>query len=226
MSRPKVKQLARLPYDTEDLKLILGSRLYTQKERPKGGAGDTAVWLPLLAMFTGARLEELGQLRLDDIKHYEGDDRYIEIGDLGEGQVVKTESSRRRVPIHSRLIDAGLLRYHKKLEEKEEALLFPLLKTDCKGSLTGNWSKWWGRYAREQIGIADERKVFHSFRHAFKDICREVGIFEEVHDALSGHVNGGVGWHYGSGRYLLKPLFEAMRRINYAGVEIPTIISA
>ncbi len=46
--------------------------------------------------------------------------------------------------------------------------MFPGLRPDKKGAVTGNWSKWWGRYAR-QSGITDRRKVFHSFRHTFKD---------------------------------------------------------
>ena len=38
----------------------------------KGGAGEAAYWLPLLALFTGARLEELAQLRVSDLASEEG----------------------------------------------------------------------------------------------------------------------------------------------------------
>jgi integrase len=53
---------------------------------------------------------------------------------------------------------------------------FPAIKAGRMGVLTGNWSKWWGRYMRNVIGIKDRRKVFHSFRHTFKDACREAGL--------------------------------------------------
>ena len=44
-----------------------------QKEgRPKGGAGEAAYWVPILAMFTGARLEELGQLMRVDVQSERG----------------------------------------------------------------------------------------------------------------------------------------------------------
>jgi integrase len=64
--------------------------------------------------------------------------------------------------------------------------LFPELRQDNKGVLTGNFSKWFGRYLRESVGIKDRRKTFHSFRHTFKDVCREAEVSQEVHDALTG----------------------------------------
>jgi integrase len=52
----------RLPYSSDDLKLIFK----TQR--------DTAAnhWLPWLALYTGARLEELGQLRKADVRIEDG----------------------------------------------------------------------------------------------------------------------------------------------------------
>jgi hypothetical protein len=58
---------ARLPYDVDALKAVFGSAIYTKGERPNRGAGEAAYWLPLLALYTGARLGELGQLRPKDI---------------------------------------------------------------------------------------------------------------------------------------------------------------
>jgi integrase len=43
-------------------------------------------------------------------------------------------------------------------------------------------------------------KTFHSFRHTFKRACREAGISEEIHHALTGHSGGGVGRSYGRER--------------------------
>jgi hypothetical protein len=60
--------------------------------------------------------------------------------------------------------------------------------------------------------------VFHSFRHTFKRMCRDAGIGEELHDALTGHSGGGVGRSYGGG-FGLKALAEAMR-----GIEVPEAV--
>lgn len=221
--QPKVQEVARLPYDAADLQKIFASPLYTRRARPKGGGGEAAVWLPLLALFTGARLEELGQLLVSDIQHHGDQEWYIQINDFAAGKRVKTSSSRRRVPLHPTLIKAGLIHYRDRLMKRGETRLFPALKEDCKGDLTGNWSKWWGRYARIHIDIQDERKVYHSFRHTFKDICRESGIHEDIHDAITGHAGGGVGRGYGDRQYPLKKLFEAIKKIEFSGLDIPVI---
>ena len=58
------------------------------------------------------------------------------------------------------------------------------------------------------------RIPFHSFRHAFKDACRRAKLSEEVHDALTGHTNGGVGRTYGLG-VPLAALADAVTKITY-----------
>jgi integrase len=222
--RAKTEEQTRLSFSVNDLSKIFSSGIYGQSDRPKGGGGEAAAWLPLLALFTGARLEELGQLRVSDVKQ-EKAGRYLFISDEGEGNRLKTESSRRRVPIHDVLISSGFLRFVQSVKTASgtEARLFPELSADTKGALTGNWSKWFGRYLRNNIGIKDARKVFHSFRHTFKDACREAGMNEEVHDALTGHAGSGVGRHYGSGQYPISRLIEAMARIHFEGFQAPVI---
>ena len=53
---------ARAPFDIRELRAIFGAPVFTKSERPKGGQGEAAFWLPLLALFTGARLSELDGL--------------------------------------------------------------------------------------------------------------------------------------------------------------------
>lgn len=233
--KPRVPKISRLPYSLEDMQRILSSPLYTKGERPRGGAGEAAVWLPLLGMFTGAREEELCQLMVDDIQKAPGLGYYLSIADLSEEQQVKTPQSRRRVPMHSGLVRAGLIRYVEKLRNEGVKRLFPHLKPDVQGKWSGNWSKWWGRYARQVIGITDRKKVFHSYRHSFTDACDLAGIEEKIQDILIGHVgqnrkqNHGKGQQrrgYGSLLYPLPPLFGAMRRITFPGVKIPRLMQA
>ncbi|WP_088561353.1 site-specific integrase [Arboricoccus pini] len=205
----------RLPFDADDLRTIFkGFPVFTQRERPKAGGGEAAYWLPLLALYTGARLEELGQALLSDVRTSPDGIPYLDINDDDPGKSLKTISSRRRIPLHPRLIELGFGTYADDLRSKGQVRLFPELQPDVFGKWTGNWSKWWGRYSR-QHGMTDPRKVFHSFRHAFKDACRDADIPREVHDALTGHSEGrNEGEGYGTG-FSLKRLHEAICKLSY-----------
>jgi integrase len=52
----------------------------------------------------------------------------------------------------------------------------------------------------------------HSWRHRFKDLCRDAGIEKAVAEALMGHAARDVGDRYGSG-YSLKTLAQAIEKI-------------
>lgn len=201
----------RLPYSTDDLNNIFSSPIYTQGLRPKSGAGEASYWIPLIALYTGARLNEIGQLTRGDIRQT-GDVWYFHISNEAEGSSVKTNSSKRDVPIHPELMRLGFLEYAQ--SHPEGSSIFPLLKGAKGRQLTYNFSKWWGRWARATLGITDSRKVFHSFRHAFKDACRNSGIPREIHDAFTGHVGSDVGSTYGVG-HSVKTLGEAMKSLKY-----------
>jgi integrase len=73
-------------------------------------------------------------------------------------------------------------------------------------------------------------KTFHSFRHTFKRACREAGLSEEIHHALTGHSGGGVGRAYGRERRAdgsldrgisLSRLEAEINRISYPGLSLP-----
>lgn len=228
--RDRIERTKRLPYDLGDLVKIFGAGTYTDGERFLGGGGEAAVWLPVLALYTGARLEELGQLLVADVCNEYGID-YLSITDLNPeadtGQVdkrLKNAASRRKLPMHPELIRIGFLRYVERLRKMEEPRLFPELRPDCHGKVTGNWSKWWSRFRRKKLGITSRLKPFHSFRHTFRDACRNAGLDEEVSDALMGHANGEkTGRRYGRG-YSVAKLREAISKISYPDLVIPVIV--
>jgi integrase len=107
----------------------------------------------------------------------------------------------------------GFLAFVEKQSVAGHSRLFPELRAGKYGLVTAQWSKWWGRHARE-LGVTDKRKTFHSFRHGFKDACRRAGLSEEVHDALTGHANGSVSRGYGLG-VPLTVLGEAVAKVSY-----------
>lgn len=57
----------RLPYGKRELEAIFSGPVHAEGKRPKGGAGEAAYWLPVLALYTGARLREAAaHIRLPD----------------------------------------------------------------------------------------------------------------------------------------------------------------
>ncbi|MBL5825312.1 site-specific integrase [Serratia fonticola] len=207
----------RLPFDEASLKKVFTSPVFNG-DRPKAGAGEASYWLPLLALYTGARLEEIGQLHPSDVHQetFQGGSAWvIEINDRQEGQHLKNASSRRRIPVHPELIKLGFIDFANKQKGDR---IFHQLKADVFGTLTGNWSKWFGRYLRNVCGVTDKRMVFHSFRHTFKDMCRLAGIDEAVHDALTGHSSSSVSRNYGGLNYPLGPLVDAVEKLSFQPV--------
>lgn len=212
-----------VPFSLDDLQSFFATPVYAERKRPKGGGGEAAYWLPIMALFSGARLEELAQLRGGDVKQESGPGFYFNITAEGEGNQLKTKSAYRRVPVHPELGALGFLAYLEACREAKHEFLFPDLKPDVQGKRSGNWSKRFGRYKRT-LGITDERKVFHSFRHGFVDACRAAGIQTEERDVLVGHANDSVAAEYGERRYPIAPLFDAIKRVKYPDLDLTRLL--
>jgi hypothetical protein len=58
----------RQPFSAADMASIFTTKVYTTNDRPRGGGGEAACWLPLIALFTGARQGEIAQLRVGDLR--------------------------------------------------------------------------------------------------------------------------------------------------------------
>lgn len=223
-NRIKVKEKIRskekrMPFDKSDLEKLFHSPLYTgcasEDKRHVTGDNfykDAKYWIPLLALYTGARIEELAQALFRDIKR-EGNVIYLDINPHGNSKKsVKTASSIRKVPLHKDVLNAGFIEYMAHLERSKAERLFPDLELASKNSYSQPVSKWFTRFRRE-IGITNPKKTFHSFRHTFKDMCREAGLSQEIHDALTGHGKATVSNSYGAG-FSLKVLNDAVQKIE------------
>ena len=73
--RLEEEQSEREPFDAHDLQAIFNAPLFTEHELPVGAKGDAGIWLPLLALYGGARQAEYAGLRVSDIR--EDDERAI-----------------------------------------------------------------------------------------------------------------------------------------------------
>lgn len=224
----KAGKNGRQPFDLAALSAIFSSPVYSEGARPVRLRGGAAYWLPLLALFTGARLEELGQLRPDDVRErayadHEGQERrawFIHIREDNEaGLKLKNANSERHIPVHSELVRLGFLAFVAAAREAGHQRLFPLLRPDKYGRLTAKWGEHWSVYRRNVCGVTDRRMVFHSFRHTFKDYARLAGIDEGIQRQLMGHSARDVADEYGSGHWDHQ-LVEAMSRYRVPGLRL------
>lgn len=220
----------RLPFELDELQAIFASPVYADGDRPKGGKGEASYWLPLLGLFTGARLEEIGQLRVSDVQLREYPDQdgamlagwFLHITEAtdnrGQANRIKNAASERVVPLHPELERLGFITYVEALAD-QQGRVFPELVPNIYGRLTAKWGEWFGPYLRKVCGVTDKRKVFHSFRHTFKDYTRRARIAEGVQRQLMGHAGKDVADDYGSG-YDLHSLAEAMATYRVPGLTI------
>lgn len=206
----------RKPYSQSQLKAIFSSPLYTGHEsgakRWKPGTQvvrDGKFWVPVIALFTGMRMGEIVQLQPSDLKREDG----VWFFDLaeGEGKTFKTKSSLRRIPIHSQLLRMGILGLGESAEGKDR--LFSDIEKGSDGYFSHNFSKFWGRYARN-AGFGAPSTSFHSFRHNFVDALRAVALPQYVNEALLGHAAITVHGSYGSTSGL-KQLRKGVDKVTY-----------
>jgi hypothetical protein len=81
------------PFEAHELQRLFASSVFTKGERPKGGQGDTAFWLPLLALFTGCRRSELTRRKVSDVSQVDGHWCLSIYSDRAAGQPLKTAGS-------------------------------------------------------------------------------------------------------------------------------------
>jgi integrase len=108
----------------------------------------------------------------------------------------------------------------KRQQEHGHEWLFDQLKPDKRKKRTAAFSKLFMRYLRKKLKITDRTRAFHSFRHGFKDACRDSSVPTPVHDAITGHVAEGSGKKYGGVEYPFDALYQEMQRVRYAGLDL------
>lgn len=197
---------ARLSFDRTDLQVLLNLDTLRQESRKH----PWRFWLPLLARFTGARLEELCQLHTANIVELQGIP-CIRIDDSHDGQKLKNQSSRRTLPIHPALITIGLLEYVESIRASGVTRVFPDLEP-TRGKYGHAPSKWFSRY-KAKMGVSDPRKTFHSFRHTFVDDLREAGVQDSLIKGMVGHEDGSVTFGVYGSRTPLSAMREALRYV-------------
>ena len=200
----------RSRFTEEDLKKLFDSKVYTRKDCAK----PYQYWLPLLGLYTGARLNELCQLYLDDIVTINGIE-CIHIQASRPDQKLKNPTSERLIPVHSKLKELGFLGCEKQGKALGQDMLFDLVRHKRHGYVATP-SKWFARY-RGKLGFknGNEKKDFHSFRHTVADSLKQQGVSEALVSGLLGHKTGGITFRrYGK---CFKPsvLVDTVERLTF-----------
>lgn len=144
---------------------------------------------------------------------------------------LKNKSSRRKVPVHPRLVELGFLEFVELRQKQGVLKLFSTLKEmggARKDKRTDAFSKWWRR-CTDEIGVkpsgkTGKQKAFHSFRHTSKRALRNAGVDPSLTDAIPGHTNKSISAHYGRDKdgmgYALPVLLEAISKARMDEVMI------
>lgn len=200
--RPRHKERDR--FTIEDLENIFNPRHLSQKKFKH----SYCYWLPWLGLYTGARIEELCQIHLSDIRK-ENDLWVIDINDDKEKRL-KTTASRRVVPVHPKPQSIGFLEYVESRRSKGADRLFLELKKQ-RDAYSQAASKWFARY-RKKCGV---EKPFHSFRHTFIDELRQSGADHTKIAALVGHADQSeTGGRYGK-QYRVEVLYSTLCLLEF-----------
>lgn len=173
---------SRRAFRQDELKKLFESEYYER------GQYDDAYkyWIPMLMLYSGGRLNEFCQLLTSDIVIEGGIPCILIIDDELNRQRLKNEASRRRIPVHSKLLDAGFMEFVEQMRDAGHIKLFPHLDTggEKHSKLAG---KWFNRHMTRE-GIKDGWGLdSHSFRHTAVSIWKNQETDERWAAAICGH---------------------------------------
>lgn len=192
------KRDERRSFTKEEVRAILD--YVSESHEPQFGDSTIDFWAPWIGAYHGARIQEICQLRLCDFEEFDGI-WSMHITDEGEDMRAKSASSVRWVPVHPKLIEAGLRSHVERRREgcAVQDLAFEQwgrlkrkmepLSQDSRGRVSGAYGKRFGRMLRAKLEITDPRAVFHSFRHRLQDAADNVGIPDSHRRYLTGRSN-------------------------------------
>lgn len=158
-------------------------------------------WLPWLCAYSGARINEVAQLRPENFFQL-GDDWFYRLTTTG-GKTLKNRTSERVVPVHPELIQEGLLDYLGTYPPRSEERLFIPTSTQAVQ-----------RWVREKVGLTrKELAPSHGWRHLFEDLCMIGGVSDAARSYITGRATGKSSEGYGKSQAMLPGLANEMRKV-------------
>lgn len=186
---PKQAQTRRKSLSDDEARTILAA---ASGKHPAGLSPSHARarrWVPWVCAYTGARVNEVTQLRAKDIRQVDG---------VWVIHILQTKTGKARmVPLHSHLIEQGFTALAK---EGDETPLFYDPKAERKGSDIHPLHKQMGTKLANWVrglGVTEVLSPNHGWRHRFKTKARKVGMDAEARDAIQGHAPRTEAANYG-----------------------------
>ena len=201
------------PFTTDDLRKIFDGESFP-------GRKSADYWVPLLALYTGARANELCKLKSTDVRD-EGGVWFLDINtepfkEAGISPRLKTKNCPRRVPLHADVISFGFVDF---ATTRRTERLFPELKLTKDGKLQDGFGDKFNRYLKA-IGVKRKKIDFHSFRHTWVDACDNAGIPDDTTLRLKGDARPGTLRRYGKGKTELQLLASEVAKLKFKGLDL------
>ncbi|WP_277188617.1 site-specific integrase, partial [Caballeronia sp. BR00000012568055] len=205
-------------FTLDELRLIFEPERYNKMKRPH------QFWAPLIALFTGARANEIAQLRLQDLEPVGGIPCLRIVHDpRGENPTrTKNADSTRTIPIHPELIRVGLLDYIEDVRTVGGTRLFPHLPMDSMGKREKYISRDFNEKHLLDVGVhQSRRKVFHSFRDTVETTLHANDANPVQIDEWIGHKPESMGASRYKVKYTPTQFAElVLPRLRYAGLDL------
>jgi integrase len=210
-----------VPFEMNELQTLFGA--LRRDTAPAKHSPETALpWAALIALYSGARLEEIAQLSTADIREEAANGATVWVIDIHNGGAnkLKNETSARLIPVHSALVRAGLLDYVKALPRA--GALFPgLTRRASKGGKVGARLGELFRKRLVALGLKREGLCFHSFRHTVAGRLDAAGVPQSDAARLLGHAVAGMSYGtYSQAGPGLKRVAAVVEQIIYEGLRL------
>lgn len=206
---------SRLSFTQAQIDNIFKSAIFINADSVNKWKTTTNRWLIAIAFATGARPEEIAQLRVEDLIEKDGL-HFLNVSNIdSSGKLVgsiKNKSSIRKIPVHKSLIEAGLLNFFVSQSNKKAQYLFDDLVPDRYNRRYAKWGDWFNRYGKKHQ-LLSEKSSFYSFRDTFADMCRNSDISIPIMNAFMGHTNDNMSDRYGVG-HSLTTLNQNMQKVK------------
>lgn len=214
----------RSPYSTEDLR-----KIFTNLRSDKLNAwAPHKLLIPLIALYSGARQNEICQLQLDNIINADGIACFQITEDEASDTRLKNANSKRIIPIHPTLLKLGFLGYvldrcnDKRRRKTSDTRLWGTLGYKEKYGYSHDFQKFFSRFNRAYV-TDDEKKVFHSLRHNFTNNLKQQGIAESIIAELVGHSIRSMTFSRYGKEFNPGLLLDTLQKLDY-GIDIFAIL--
>jgi site-specific recombinase XerD len=215
-------------WTSDELKALFASPVWTgcnPKAHTRPGPKiirNAKFWLPLLALFHGARLEEFADLYRRDIGR-DGKIAFVRL--VEETRGLKNETASRTVPLHPEIIRLGFLDYAERVAPNPDDPLFPDIEPQGPDRKRGGRITRWFGYYRKKVGLYRPDVGMHAFQHVVETRLKDAWGYDPVRvraiDFLLGHASGGSE---GSIRYdkgpNLRLLHTTLARLRYPELDL------